>query len=192
MDKIFQYPDKEFTLSELAKEAKVAKQNMKKILSELNNAKIIETSRLGKKIWQIKGRQEEWKFIRHKIAYNLNFIYKSNLINVLDEVFDRPKSIILFGSFRYGKDISISDIDIAIETSHVNKYSIIKSEDKIFNNRQKELLKKIEYEIERKFEFHLFPKVRLSDKEFRETFISILNGLIISGFLDIRDETRKN
>ena len=191
LEKLFQYPEREFTLSELALEAGVAKQNMQKIINGLQKNKLIETARLGKRMWLIKGKQDELKFIKQKIIYNLNIIYKSGIIEILEDIFDRPKSIILFGSFRYGKDISTSDIDIAVETPLVDKYSIVKSNDKTSKKNESELIKKIENKIGRKFEFHLFPKLDLSDKDFKETFVSIINGFVFYGFLDLKHEKGK-
>jgi len=118
---LFSFPDKEFSLSDLAKEAKVAKANVGEILDELQGLEIIEITKLSS-IWRIKANQKSWSFIRAKIVYNLNFVYQSGLVEFLDEQFKNPKAIILFGSFRKGEDISDSDIDIAIETYESRAY----------------------------------------------------------------------
>ena len=114
LEVLFQYPEKEFSLSDLAKEARVAKPHIGKILSELKRLDLITITKLAK-IWRIKANQQSGNFIKSKIVYNLNFICQSGLVEFLTDYFGNPKAIILFGSFRQGEDFSTSDIDIAIE-----------------------------------------------------------------------------
>src|SRR3989344_3413382 len=111
---LFKYPEKEFSLSDLAKEAGVAKANIGNILDEFQEVGLITIEKLSK-IWRIKAHTENWLYKKSKIIYNLNFIYKSGLVEFLIDHFKNPKAIILFGSFRRGEDLSSSDIDIAIE-----------------------------------------------------------------------------
>ena len=113
LELLFSFPDKEFSLSDLAKTAKVAKANVGDILQELERLDFIEITKLSN-LWRIKSNQRSWNFIRAKIVYNLNFIYQSGLVEFLNDYFKNPKSITLFGSFRKGEDITDSDIDIAI------------------------------------------------------------------------------
>ena len=121
---LFKYPEKEFSLSDLAREAEVAKANIGNILNEFQKAELITIEKLTK-IWRIKANQTSWFFIRSKIVYNLSFVYKSGLVEFLIEQFKNPKSIVLFGSFRKGEDLSNSDIDIAIESNDTDNYQII-------------------------------------------------------------------
>jgi predicted nucleotidyltransferase len=121
---LFNYPEKEFSLSDLSREAEVAKANIGNILEEFQKADLITIEKLSK-IWRIKSNQANWFFIRSKIVYNLNFIYKSGLVEFLVDYFKNPKAVILFGSFRKGEDISSSDIDIAIESSEAKSYETI-------------------------------------------------------------------
>ena len=72
---LFNFPEKEFSLSELAKLAKVAKANIGKILVEFEDVGFIEITRLSN-LWRIKANQNNWYFLRSKIVYNLNFIYR--------------------------------------------------------------------------------------------------------------------
>src|SRR3989344_3615850 len=112
---LFRYPEKEFSLSDLAREAGVAKANIGRILEEFQEAGLIQIEKLSK-IWRIKANQTNWRYIRSKIVYNLNSVYKIGLVEFLVEYFNNPKAIVLFGSFRKGEDLSDSDIDIAIES----------------------------------------------------------------------------
>jgi len=168
---LFSWPDKEFSLSDLAKEAKVAKANIGEILDEFNDLEIIEIIKLSS-IWRIKANQKSWNFIRAKIVYNLNFIYQSGLVEFLNEQFKNPKSISLFGSFRKGEDVSDSDIDIAIETYESRAYGTI----------QLDKLSGFEKIIGRKIQIHLFNREKID----LNLFNNIANGIVLLGFLEVK------
>ena len=167
----YRYPDKEFSLSELAKEAGVAKAHIGKILDQLYKIEFIEIVKLSK-IWRIKANQRSWVFVKSKIIYNLNFVYQSGLVEFLDEHFNHPKSIILFGSFRKGDDLSTSDIDIAIETDKTKDYSTVYLKE----------LSELETTINRKIQLHLFNKKNID----LNVFNNIANGIVLFGFLEVK------
>ena len=168
LEVLFKHPEKEFSLSDLAKESKVAKPHIGKILKEFENKNLITIVKLTK-IWRIKANQQDLNFLRSKISYNLNFIHLSGLIEFLNSYFGNPKSIILFGSFRNGEDISTSDIDIAIE-SHVDQIISLKE------------LSDFEKEINRKIQLHLFNRKNIDVNLFN----NIVNGIKLSGFLEVK------
>jgi len=167
---LFNYPDKEFSLSELAMEAGVAKANIGKILDELYKNEIIEITKLSK-IWRIKANQRNWIFTKSKIVYNLNFVYQSGLVEFLADYFKNPKSIILFGSFRNGADNSDSDIDIAVENEEEKEYKTIVLRE----------LVDFEKTINRRIQIHIFNKKNID----KGLFNSIANGIVLFGFLEV-------
>ena len=173
MEVLFEFPEKEFSLSDLAKEAGVAKANIGKILSELKNIDFIELTKLSK-IWRIKANIMNWYFIRSKIIYNLNFVYQSGLVEFLNNHFKNPRAIILFGSFRKGEDASNSDIDIAIENEDFKDYEIMGLRE----------LSEFEKEIGRKIQLHLFNKKNAD----LHVFNNIANGIVLMGFLEVKNE----
>ncbi len=168
---LFKYPEKEFSLSDLAREAGVAKANIGNILNEFQEGGLITIKKLTK-IWRIKANQTDWFFIRSKIVYNLTFIYKSGLVEFLIEQFKNPKSIVLFGSFRKGEDLSNSDIDIAIESDDVEDYQITG------------LRELIDFEkiIGRKIQIHVFNRDSIDNSLFN----NIANGILLWGFLEVK------
>jgi len=168
---LFRFPDKEFSLSDLAKLSKVAKANIGKILEELYNNNIIQIIKLSK-IWRIKANQENWHFIKSKIIYNLNFVYQSGLVEYLTDYFQNPKSIILFGSFRKGEDLSDSDIDIAVESDEVKDYENVHLRE----------LENFEESINRKIQIHNFNRRNID----MHLFNNIANGIVLSGFLEVK------
>lgn len=170
---LFLYPEKEFSLSDLAKLAKVRKSNLGVILDELQKNELIEITKLSN-IWRIKANIGNWNYTKNKIVYNLNFIYQSGLVEFLTDYFKNPKAIILFGSFRKGEDISNSDIDIAVESEEFEEPKIIELRE----------LSEFEKRINRKIQLYLFNKSKLDI----HVFNNIANGIVLFGFLGAKDE----
>ena len=168
---LFKYPEKEFSLSDLAREAGVAKANIGSILEEFQDIGLIQIEKLSK-IWRIKANQTNLLYIRSKIVYNLNFVYRSGLIEFLADYFKNPKAIVLFGSFRKGEDLSSSDIDIAIESNDVNGYQTIELKD----------LYEFEKIIKRKIQIHLFNRKNMDVNVFN----NIANGILLWGVLEVK------
>lgn len=168
---LFLYPEKEFSLSDIAKEAKVAKPHIGAILANLEQLGFITIVKLTK-IWRIKANQQSGNFLKSKIVYNLNFIYQSGLVEFLIEHFGNPKAIVLFGSFRKGEDFSTSDIDIAIE-DETEEYKTF---------RLVTLIENFEREIGRKIQIHLFNRKNIDN----HVFNNIANGIVLAGFLEVK------
>lgn len=170
-DVLYRYPDKEFSLSDLAKEAGVAKPNLGSIITELENLGFLKIEKLSK-IWRIRANTKNWIYVKGKIIYNLNFAYQSGLVESLIEIYHNPKSIILFGSFRKGEDSSDSDIDIAIEIDNITEH-------KILGLRQ---LAEYERAIGRRIQIHEFNRKVVDINVFN----SIANGFVLYGFLEVK------
>ncbi len=178
------WPEQEFSLSELAKKARVAKTHIGPLLKEFEAMGIIRITELSS-IWRIRPEQQNESFIRSKILYNLSFIYHSGLVEILNKWYGNPKAIILFGSFRKGDDISTSDIDIAIESDN-------KEEEGIFTAKETtgflslELVKfKTEFEPiigSREIQIHVFNRKSVDINVFN----NIANGIVLCGFLEVR------
>ena len=113
-----------------------------------------------------------WNFIKSKIVNNLNFIYQSGLVEFLNQEFKNPRSIVLFGSFRKGEDISISDIDIAIEIEETDDYQVVRHKN----------LEEFENLINRKIQLHLFNRKNVDINVFN----NIANGIVLLGFLEVK------
>jgi predicted nucleotidyltransferase len=173
MEVIFQYPEQSFSLSDLAKEAEVAKANIGEILNDLQKYNLIQLEKLSK-IWRIKANQENPLFLRSKILYNLQLIYLSDLIEMLNKYYNNPKAIILFGSFCKGEDISTSDIDIAIESDNIKEYTVE-------SQKHFEIYETI-FKRKGKIQIHLFNRKNIDVNVFN----NIANGIILSGFLEVK------
>ena len=170
LEVLFKYPEKEFSLSDLAKEANVAKPHAGRILEKLNSIGFIEIVKLSK-IWRIRANQQNWNFMKSKIVHNMNFIYQSGIVEFLNQEFKNPRAIVLFGSFRKGEDISTSDIDIAIEMDAVEEYTVVRHKN----------LEEFEKLINKKIQLHLFSRKNVDINVFN----NIANGIVLLGFLEV-------
>jgi predicted nucleotidyltransferase len=177
---LFRYPEKEFSLSDLAKEAGVAKANIGRIIEEFRAAGFIEIEKLSK-IWRIKANTRNPDFVNGKVLYNLSQIYNSNFVAFLDDYFGNPKAIVLFGSFRRGEDNSASDIDIAIETDETKRYQTMSLKEVVGKDLKKDV-EKFEGDIGRKIQLHMFNRKSVD----LNVFNNIANGIVLSGFLEVR------
>ncbi len=181
---LFRFPDKEFSLTDLAKEAGVAKANIGKILDNLHSAEIIEITKLNV-TWRIRANQRNRDFIKSKIIYNLNAVFQSGLVELLDEIYNHPKAIVLFGSFRKGEDISNSDIDIAVETDQdvANGYIALSLQQlpELTSNMSKGIME-FEKNINRHIQIHVFNREGID----AGVFNNIANGIVLLGFLEVK------
>ncbi len=171
MEVFYFYPEKEFSLSDLAKEAGVQKSNLGGIIASLEKEELVSVEKLSK-IWRIKANRASWRFAKSKIVYNLNFIYQSGLVEYLNTVYNHPKSIVLFGSFRKGEDLSNSDIDIAIENDSFKEYK----------SHGLRGLSEFEKAIGRNIQIHEFNRNLIE----LDLFNNISNGILLMGFLEVK------
>ena len=169
---LFKYPGAGLTLSEIASRAKVSKMNASRILKKFKSQDFINLKTLGKgeHIWRVTANTESWIYKREKIIYNISELYRSGVIEYLNEYFHNPKSIILFGSFRYGQDTEDSDIDIAVE-----------SDEGLVETLSFKEFSEFEAAVGRKVKVHVFDKKNTETNLFR----NIANGIVLSGFLEV-------
>jgi predicted nucleotidyltransferase len=170
MEVFYMNPEREFSLSDLAKEARVSKPHVAPILDKLLRAGFLQITKLSN-IWRIRADRQSLFFIRNKILFNLNFVYQSGIVEYLNEKYQNPKAILLFGSIRTGEDISSSDIDLAIELDSGE-----------YKTERLTELKNFETQIGRKIQIHLFSREDIDINVFN----SIANGILLSGFLEVK------
>lgn len=183
LEVLFKFPDREFSLSDLAKEARVSKAHIGSVLDGLLEAGFVQIEELSK-IWRIRANGRSWQFINAKILYNLNFIYQSGLVEMLNEFYEHPRAIVLFGSFRKGEDITSSDIDIAVETdkdilpASLSLRQVVAGE----NERMAKQIRELEKFISRKIQVFVFNRKGVDVNVFN----NIANGIVLFGFLEVK------
>jgi len=167
----FSYPDKEISLSDLATNLKISKITANRIVAQLVKEEFLKLKVIGR-VWRISSNKDHPYNYSRKISYNLMMVYESDIISSIHKLYENPKAIILFGSYRKGDDNEKSDIDIAVE---------------IVGNDE---VKIIELGIIPEFGFRKNVPVNLyvfsRNKVDANLFANIANGIVLEGFLETR------
>jgi predicted nucleotidyltransferase len=171
LDVVFTYPNIEFSLTELAMTANVAKSAASRIVPQIAERNVVTIKNLGI-LHRICANTESFEYIKRKIAWNLNCIYRTDLIEFLNEQYNHPKAIVLFGSFRLGQDLAESDIDIAIETAQDISPQTLRMHE----------LHLLEQELHRTIQIHLFNRKNIDEN----VFANIVNGIVLFGYLEVK------
>ena len=87
----------------------------------------------------------------------------------MEEKFNHPSSVILFGSFARGENIKRSDIDILIITPLKKKIDISKFEEKIGHEIQ----------------IFTYSKESLKKMKNKELLNNFINGIVLEGHMEI-------
>jgi len=114
---------------------------------------------------------ESHKFKDMKIYNNIKKIRASGLVEFIENELNYPEVIVLFGSYAKGENKKDSDIDMFILSESKNKFDL--------NSFEKKLGTEIQIFLHNRKEFELM-KV-----ENKELINNIINGIKLSGFLEI-------
>lgn len=170
----FSYPNKETTLSDIAKEVKISKTTANKVITRLKEEGFLIIKEVGKS-WLISCNPHHPYNITRKIIYNLSIIYDAYEKVLRDRIYNQianPISVILFGSYRKGDDTDKSDVDIAVEVLGDQKTEVIEiGEFEVFGLRKNVVIN-----------LHLFSRKKVDIN----LFSNIANGIILDGFLEVR------
>ena len=101
--------------------------------------------------------------ISKKRFFNIKKFNESGIINYLEEQFNNPEAIVLYGSYSNGLDLEKSDIDVVI-VSKMKKEVNLEKYEKLFGRN-----------------IHLLVFSR--EKIPKELFNSLINGIVVSGYL---------
>ncbi len=161
MDKImeifYEYPNKRYTIRDLAVKTKMPKSTVHKYLAELKKQLIITNENQP---------SDSDLFKTNKTFFYLQKMLKTGLIDYLDRELT-PSCIILFGSFRKGESVKESDIDIFVETIKKTKPSLGDFE------------KKLGHKIQ------VFTETDINNLPDR-LFNNVVNGIKLKGFFKVK------
>jgi len=167
----FLEPTKKHYLKEISIKLSIAHTSIKNNLKELKKLGIIiETieKRGSRKFPIYTANLEDNNYKKYKKISNLFLIYESGIIEFLRDNL-MPHSIVLFGSYSRGEDIEESDIDLYIECEK-NEIN----------------LQKFGKKLHRKIETHFKSNFQEYPKELKN---NIINGIVLSGYLEAINET---
>lgn len=174
MDNVLEYfiknPEKEFHIRELAKLTRRSPTTISKYLKNFEKQNLLKSRKKFKHIL-FKANTDSLSFKDLKIYTNINNLRRSGLIEYLIDEFNHPETIVLFGSYRKGEDIQISDIDILTITTLKKKIDLEKFEK--FLNRKIQLFLYSNNEID---------KMKTNNKELLNNMI---NGIVLYGFWEV-------
>lgn len=159
----FDKPEQKFHIREIARLTGLSAPGVIRIVSKLKRAGILVSEK--EKVVENVGASKTTRFIQLKRCYNLISLFDSGLVDFLNQAYEEPEAIVVFGSYSKGEDFSESDIDIAVVT---------KKEVEID-------LKKFEKALARKINVH---EIRLKGCE-PEFLNNLANGIMLSGYLKI-------
>ncbi|PIN71625.1 hypothetical protein COT60_00385 [Candidatus Pacearchaeota archaeon CG09_land_8_20_14_0_10_30_9] len=158
---VFQKPEEWVHIREIARNLKISPNTVRNVIKKLLKEEIVENKKSAN-LFQIRANFENESYKTEKKIFNLLKIYESGIINYLYDYYS-PSTIILFGSYSRGEDLSTSDIDIGIITPKKNQPE----------------LKNFEKKLKRKVNLSLFVKKEVSE----EFFTNIINGIVLKGVL---------
>jgi predicted nucleotidyltransferase len=170
MGHFFLHPLEEFTVTEVAKRSGLSKATASRMIEELRRRGMVRVEEFGK-AYRVRADSGSEGFRREKIAANLGMVLRSGIIDHIVELFQSPKAIVLFGSFRKGEDVPGSDIDIAVEVPEGGKTGIFEPEE----------FRDFEKKAERKVTVHAFSRKEID----KNVFENIANGFVLFGFLEV-------
>jgi len=166
----FSYPTQEISLNDLVELVNISKTTAKKVVNRLLKEEFLARDILGR-MWRIKCNQKHPFNMTRKIAYNLQLIYESGIIDGILNSISNPRSMILFGSYRKGDDTENSDIDIAVET-------LDDEEVKIENVG---IIPSLGYRKDVKVNILKFSRNKID----LNLFTNIANGIVLYGLLEV-------
>jgi predicted nucleotidyltransferase len=170
LEYFFEEPEREFHVRELANLARKSPTTISKYLDALKRKGfLLSRNKLNHLLF--KANIENRFFKGRKISRNIEKINSSKLIEHLNDKYNHPEAIILFGSFSKGGNTKKSDLDLLVITPIKKELSLEKFE------------KSIRHKI------HIFAyssteikKMKTKNKELLNSFI---NGIIIEGYWEV-------
>lgn len=160
LTKFLEFPSKSFQIRELSRILELAPTSIKLHLDSLEKQELIKKEKVG--VYQAYKSNINEKYNFFKRLNNLILIKDSKLIEHLNDAFEYPENITLFGSFSFGEDNENSDIDIAIKTGIEKELNL--------KNFEKKLNHKIQI-------------IFINNKINENLYKSITNGIVLSGRL---------
>ncbi len=159
-------PEEEAHIREIARKLKCSPTTATKYLETLQKKGLLnKKTELGHTLY--KANRESWQYKNAKLKHNLDQIRKAKIIEELEDYYNNPESIILFGSYSTAEDSEKSDIDIAVITAKKTQPNLTKHEEII--GRQIQLINTTTEELTK--------NKHLANK--------IVNGIVLTGYWEL-------
>ena len=166
----FSFPQREIGLSDLATAIGSSKTTTKIIVEDLVNKEFLKREIIGK-LWRLSANNVHDYIYSKKIPYNLGAIYESGILQEVRKHVPSSRVVVLFGSYRKGDDVETSDVDLAAEVLDEDQVEI-REVGKI----------NMGYRTNVPVNLHIFSRNKVD----LNLFANIANGIVLSGFLEVR------
>lgn len=163
LTRIFEKPEYHFHIRELARATELNANTISVVVERLFQENIVKKEK-KKMVVEVYADVESESYKRKKQLFNLQQLYESGVVDFLIEFYARPKVLILLGSYLRGEDFSKSDIDIAV----------------ISEKKERPDLSSYEKKLKRGIHLLVFQPEETS----KEFFMSLMNGLVLFGYLE--------
>lgn len=160
-------PEREYHIREIARLAGVSPMTSRKYLSELNKEGLIRAEK-GKVVENYRADMDSQKFRDYKVFRTIRKMRESGLVEYLEDRLNYP-AIILFGSASRGMDTGDSDIDLFVVTGSGAEVGL-----KVFEKR-----------IGRGIQLFTATRGEIKSGEDRELYNNVLNGIVLSGYVEV-------
>lgn len=167
----FAFPNDEFSFNDICSQVKISKSIGKEVIDYLKNEGFLEVNKIAN-LLRIRANIEHKYFLGKKIAYNLEKVYESGVVEHIKERIPGSIAIVLWGSFRKGDDIKESDLDIAVEVLGNEEIKILESG----------TIPKFGYRDNVKVNIYVFTRNKVDIN----VFTNIANGILLDGLLEVR------
>lgn len=171
IDYFFAFPYQPIGLNDLSQAVGVSKTSAREAILLLEKENFLNKEEIGK-TWRITSNQSHSYLLTRKFPQSLRMIYECGAVDLIREKYPSAKAIILFGSFRYGRDDDKSDVDIAVE--------IIGNEEP--KTEQLGIIETFGYRKKVPVNLFIFSRNKVDTNIFN----SISNGIVLDGFLEVR------
>ena len=164
------HPNQWYHVRELSRLLKISPTTISNYLHSFAQEGLLE-QKAERRHLLFKANTENTPFKTKKIQHNLEKIQKSGLLEFLEGELNFPKVIILFGSYAKGENAPGSDIDLFILTETEKEPNL------------NAFTKKLGAEIQ--LFLYSTTKFKTMKKKNPELFNTIVNGIKLSGFIDV-------
>lgn len=166
----FSFPEQALGLSDLSEHIGSSKTSTKLAVNLLIKQEFLNKEEVGN-AWRLSTIPRNPFFITKKIPYNLQLIYESDIISRVYNKIPNARTIILFGSYRWGTDNEKSDIDIAVEVLGNENMRI----------ETLGLIDQLSFRRNVKVNLHIFSRKKID----LNLFTNISNGILLDGLLEV-------
>ncbi|PIN88754.1 hypothetical protein COU61_03600 [Candidatus Pacearchaeota archaeon CG10_big_fil_rev_8_21_14_0_10_35_13] len=170
MEYFYDDPIREYHIRELAKITDKSPTTISKMLKILvNKGILLQEEKLNHILFRANTDNKHYKI--SKLAYNLQRLEDSGVISYLENYYETPEAIVLFGSWSRADDVKESDIDILVVSAE-KKLAELKA-------YEKKLSREVQLFVHTKNEMKKLVKTN------KELLNSWANGIVLRGFLEV-------